>query len=252
MKTIHRLPGLLGILCLGWLCSCGSSSSGGSTSPGLPPANSPVLGTWSLGTTGVLVILDFRPDGTYSETYCDSTQTPRWIRQSGIWTASDTTVTTKVAVTAFGSDTLHLTAATNPQDPQIRRFSFYGDLLILSSTSGGVRVSVKYVAGTSGVLPAEASVAPPTFSVPGGTYASAQQVALSTTTTGATILYSLDGSNPSTIYVGPIQVSASRTIRAVAVLDGALSSIVSATYTISGTSLAIVEPDGTTSTFKKP
>ena len=53
-------------------------------------------------------------------------------------------------------------------------------------------------------------VAAPTFSPAGGTYTSAQNVAISTTTSGATIYYTTDGSTPSshsTAYSTPIPVS---------------------------------------------
>jgi Legume lectin domain/Chitobiase/beta-hexosaminidase C-terminal domain len=75
----------------------------------------------------------------------------------------------------------------------------------------------------------------PTFSVAGGTYASAQSVAL--TDAGATIYYTIDGSTPttgSTVYSTPISVdSGTVTINAIAQISGdSASSEASATYTI--------------------
>src|SRR5207302_1980227 len=67
--------------------------------------------------------------------------------------------------------------------------------------------------------------ATPTFSPTGGTYASAQSVTLSDTTTGATIYYTTNGSTPttgSTVYSGPISVSTSQTINTIAVASGFL------------------------------
>ena len=226
---------LAGLSLAGLLLSCDSGS--GATDPGSNPnpggtSSGIVVGTWSLGTTGILQILNFRTDGTYSETFCDSTQTPRWVRQSGTWSLVDSTLTTTVARTAFRADTLHLVEAANPQAGVIRYASYSGGLLILSSNAGSTRVSLKYVAGTSGIIPAPSAVDAPRFSVPAGSYSSPQTVTLSTTTDGAKILYSLDGSNPLTVYTSPILVSQSETIRAVATLDGAFSAISSATYTI--------------------
>jgi hypothetical protein len=66
----------------------------------------------------------------------------------------------------------------------------------------------------------------PTFSVPHGFYNSTQSVALSSTTPGAVIVYTTNGSTPTvnaslvptngTLYTGPINVSATTVIRAIA------------------------------------
>ena len=79
------------------------------------------------------------------------------------------------------------------------------------------------------------SVIAPTFSPAEGLYTSAQNVTISTTTPGATIYYTLDGTDPTTsssVYSSPINVSSTTTIKAMAVASGNQSSIVSATYTI--------------------
>ncbi|SFW60213.1 chitobiase/beta-hexosaminidase C-terminal domain-containing protein [Amycolatopsis australiensis] len=80
------------------------------------------------------------------------------------------------------------------------------------------------------------TVAAPTFSPPGGTYSSAQTVTISSATAGATIRYTVDGSTPtpsSPVYSGPISVTASRTVNAIATKPGSADSAVSsATYTI--------------------
>jgi hypothetical protein len=76
----------------------------------------------------------------------------------------------------------------------------------------------------------------PLFSVAAGTYSTTQDVALSTTTTGATIYYTTDGSTPttsSTQYASPISVSASETINAISVVSGlATSPVAGAAYVI--------------------
>ena len=63
----------------------------------------------------------------------------------------------------------------------------------------------------------------PTFSPAPGTYTAVQLVTISDANTGALIYYTLDGSQPATsspLYTGPIPVSATQTIRAIAVISG--------------------------------
>ena len=71
---------------------------------------------------------------------------------------------------------------------------------------------------------------------PGGTYSSAQSVTISDATSGATIYYTTDGTTPTTSsnpYTGPITVSSSETLEAIAVATGDTNSAVaSAAYSI--------------------
>ena len=80
------------------------------------------------------------------------------------------------------------------------------------------------------------TVATPTFSLEAGTYTSAQSVELACETEDATIHYTTDGSEPtaqSTEYTGAISVSATTTIKAIAVKQGLENSeVATATYTI--------------------
>lgn len=76
----------------------------------------------------------------------------------------------------------------------------------------------------------------PKFSPMGGTYAAPQSVMISCATPGATIRYTTDGSNPSTLstyYNGPIFVDQNKMIKAFAVAKGfADSAVATANYTI--------------------
>jgi len=78
--------------------------------------------------------------------------------------------------------------------------------------------------------------ATPTFSPAGGTYSLAQAVTIADTTAGAVIYYTLDGSDPtiaSAVYSGPVAVSSSETLKAIAVASGfSNSAVASAAYTI--------------------
>jgi hypothetical protein len=82
----------------------------------------------------------------------------------------------------------------------------------------------------------QGTAATPSFSPAGGTYSSPQSVTITDATTGATMYYTTNGSTPSTSstkYNGTIAVSATETIKAIAVASGySTSSIASATYTI--------------------
>lgn len=79
------------------------------------------------------------------------------------------------------------------------------------------------------------AVEAPTFSPVGGVFTSTQNVTLSCTTNGASIYYTLDGSTPtssSAQYTGAISVTATTTIKAIAIKGGDSSPVVTATYTI--------------------
>ncbi len=96
------------------------------------------------------------------------------------------------------------------------------------------------------------TVATPTFSLPGGTYAGTQSVEISCATEDAVIYYTLDGSEPTasgTLYSSAIEVSESKTIKAKAFKDGMTDSAVAeATYTINNSAPEIVA----TPTFSLP
>ncbi len=84
------------------------------------------------------------------------------------------------------------------------------------------------------------TVAAPSFSPGGGTYTSAQNVTIATSTSGAAIHYTTDGSTPTpttgTLYSGtPVNISApTTTLKAIAFATGMNNSpVTSATYTIS-------------------
>ncbi len=80
--------------------------------------------------------------------------------------------------------------------------------------------------------------ATPTFSPGAGTYTAAQSVAISTSTSGATIRYTTDGSSPTetngTVYSGTkVAIDVTTTLKAIAYKVGnADSSVASGTYTL--------------------
>lgn len=96
------------------------------------------------------------------------------------------------------------------------------------------------------------TAAAPTFSPVGGTYTEAQSVTITSTTEGADIYYTLDGSTPttsSTEYTGPITISETATLKAIATKTGMNNSAVnSADYTILNAEDAMTVADGITYT----
>jgi hypothetical protein len=92
-----------------------------------------------------------------------------------------------------------------------------------------------------------AAATAPTFSLASGTYAGTQTVSLSDATSGAVIYYTTNGTQPttaSTLYTGPLTVSATTTIAAIAAATGySNSGVASATYTITA------NPTAATPTF---
>ena len=117
-------------------------------------------------------------------------------------------------------------AASDSDKKYLRNNGTYGFACYSSSTGGALTLYKKQVAGQPKA---------PTFSVAGGNYESAQSVELSCETEGAKIYYTLDGSKPSstsTEYSTAIPVSATTTIKAVAIKDEIESTVATATYTI--------------------
>jgi len=78
--------------------------------------------------------------------------------------------------------------------------------------------------------------ATPTFSLASGTYIGNQTLTMSDATSGATIYYTTNGSTPttaSTVYTGPITISTSETVQAIALAAShSNSGVFSATYSV--------------------
>ena len=110
----------------------------------------------------------------------------------------------------------------------------FGAYAISNMTSETYNFSIDLFVKSEG--PVTPTVATPTFTPAEGTYYEAQNVTINCSTEGATIYYTLDGSEPTTgssVYSTPIVVSESTIIKAMAVKDGyENSAIATASYII--------------------
>jgi hypothetical protein len=151
------------------------------------------------------------------------------------------------SVTADGSGNYSITGMTNGGytiTPSKTGYTF-------SPTSASETVSGADITGVN-FTATQLQVATPTFSPVAGTYSSSQSVTVSSTDSGLSgfvMYYTTDGSTPttsSTLYSGAITVSASETLKVLAVATGYLdSAIASAVYVIGGSS-----GDGFSSNFR--
>ena len=105
-------------------------------------------------------------------------------------------------------------------------------------------VAVTVLAGCSG---GSAPISAPVFTPGAGTYTTPQQVQLTTSSSGAQILYGTSASaKPSTPYTGPIPVATTTTLYAIAVSGSQSSVISSATYTLNlpAVTTPVISPNG--------
>ncbi|PWD51325.1 hypothetical protein C8046_12300 [Serinibacter arcticus] len=158
---------------------------------------------------------------------------PRTLRAfaSGAGLAADTPVGNQVVVNSSSrSATLSGTVTTTAA----------GDVTLnFRRTAGTEAPAVSWVAVARGTVAVDTTpvvVAAPTISVPTGVYETAQQVTLATTTAGASIYYTTDGSVPSrangTRYSAPIEVTSDTSVQAVTIRNGTASAVVTADYLI--------------------
>ncbi len=127
---------------------------------------------------------------------------------------------------------------TNGTTPTCSTGTVYSSAISVTSTQtiNAIGCLSGYADSTVATATYTLQVATPTFSPVGGTYTSTQSVTLSTTTGGANIRYTTNGTTPtcsSTLYSTPISVSTSQTINAIGCLAGYSDSAVgSAVYTM--------------------
>ena len=112
----------------------------------------------------------------------------------------------------------------------------YGAYATSNNNGSGYNFYLDFFVKTEGGEPPVPTVATPTFTPESGTYYEEQSVSIACATEGATIYYTLDGSDPSEnslVYSAPLDINQTTTIKAIAMKEGYNnSSIAEATYTI--------------------
>jgi regulation of enolase protein 1 (concanavalin A-like superfamily) len=205
-------------------------------------------GPVTIGNTTTLKAIAYKSgmsdSSVSSATYTISlpqTAAPTFSPGGGSYTSAQSVT---IATTTSGASIRYTIDGSTPSETAGTLYS--GPVTISSSTT---LKAIAYASGFSDSSVASANytinlpqVAAPTFSPAGGNYSSAQSVAISTTTSGASIRYTTDGSTPSetagTLYSGPVTISSTTTLNAIAYESGmADSSVSSATYTITITGL---------------
>jgi hypothetical protein len=160
-------------------------------------------GAQPLGNTGVWVTTD------------GSTPTPGSGTAQYIASGGTITVTSTTTVKAVG-----MWGAINQPPSYASGFGFVPSAVVTAVFTGG---------GTP-------SAASPVASPAGETFSGPLSVALSSTTAGSNIFFTVDGTTPtasSTVYTGPITISATTTLQAIATAPGfSASSVSSQTYTL--------------------
>ncbi|MGI6460668.1 MAG: chitobiase/beta-hexosaminidase C-terminal domain-containing protein [Candidatus Hydrogenedentales bacterium] len=106
-----------------------------------------------------------------------------------------------------------------------------------------VIVSADKTTTATGTYTIEGAVATPKFAPSPGKYSSAQSVAITCATPGATIRYTVDGSTPtesSTVYSSPVSITSTKTLKAKAWKSGMTASGVQSGDYIIGDALELV------------
>jgi Chitobiase/beta-hexosaminidase C-terminal domain/Legume lectin domain/Bacterial lectin len=160
--------------------------------------------------------------------------TPTLLPAAGTYTS---TQSVSISDTTPGATIYYTTNGTTPTTAS----SVYSGAITVSATETLKAIAVAAGYATSAVGSAAYTITPlvaatPTFLPAAGTYTSTQSVSISDTTAAATIYYTTNGTTPTTassVYSGAITVSATETLKAIAVANSySTSAVGSAAYTI--------------------
>jgi len=171
--------------------------------------------------------------GSAAYTIAATAATPTFSPAAGTYTSAQTVT---ISDSTSGSTIYYTTNGTTPTTSS----TVYSGPITVSTSETVEAIATASGYSQSAVGSATYTIgtpaATPTFSPAAGTYTSAQTVTISDSTSGSTIYYTTNGTTPttsSTVYSGPITVSASETVKAIATASGySTSAVGSAAYTI--------------------
>lgn len=145
-------------------------------------------------------------------------QAPIADKTSGTYNNS---VSVSLSTSTSGASIYYTLDGTNPTSSS----ALYSSPITISTTTTLKAIAIKSGMTNSDIATATYSfkAATPAASPSGGTYTEPQSVTLASATTGASIYYTLDGSDPtisSTLYSSPISISTNTTLKAIAIKAG--------------------------------
>ncbi len=173
--------------------------------------------------------------GSAAVAQASAVATPAFSPAAGTYTSAQSV---KITTTTSGASIRYTTNGTAPTSTT---GTVYSSPVSISATTKLEAIAYKSgdtnSAVTSGTYTINLTVAAPAFSPAAGTYTSAQSVTITTATSGATIRYTTNGTAPTTttgtVYSGPVPISATTTLEAIAYETGFTNSAVtSGTYTL--------------------
>ena len=156
--------------------------------------------------------------GVATGLYTIAAMAPVFSPKAGTYTASQSVFMTDATA---GALIYYTTDGTTPATSS----TLYTGPITVATTQGVKAVAVATGYGNSAVTSAAYIIAVPTpvFSPKAGTYTSAQSVVITDSRSGAAIYYTTDGTSPTTasnLYAGPLTVTSTRTLKAMAVASG--------------------------------
>jgi hypothetical protein len=161
-----------------------------------------------------------------------------------IWTIAAATAGDEAMVPAYAGFNI-LNAATTNRGFALNNQYKFGAYSTSNLDNGSYNFYLDLFVKTEGIEPPTPVVATPTFTPESGTYNEPQTVSIACATEGATIHYTLDGSEPtesSPVYSEPISIEETTNIKAIAMKEGYdNSAIAEATYTIqTGSGMVVI------------